>query len=273
MSGCLTSTHWPARTHSIPILIDAVGRARTTTPRLVFKLVANLPYNVATPIIANLLVDPVLCPDLDGGDDPARACGPDDCPSSSSAYGALSVLVQALAECSIVRVLPPSVFWPRPKVESAVISSGPIPSDGSPRRVLVPYGRPQGLLAPAEEPEACPCGDLARSMDQDRGRYLAGFAWTRRPGPRRGSAMWTSFGPWHRRSRNDGVMDAETDRPWRMNPDRALASWLLDRPWGARSRAAGGPSCRPDVPSWSTNSARSAMAFQMPASSSRAVSG
>ena len=44
-----------------------------------------------------------------------------------AAYGALSVLIQALADCSIVRVLPPSVFWPRPKVESAVVSVRPDP--------------------------------------------------------------------------------------------------------------------------------------------------
>jgi 16S rRNA (adenine1518-N6/adenine1519-N6)-dimethyltransferase len=40
-------------------------------------------------------------------------------------YGALSVVVQALADVAIVRTLPPSVFWPRPKVESAVISIRP----------------------------------------------------------------------------------------------------------------------------------------------------
>src|SRR2546430_6216491 len=32
---------------------------------------------------------------------------------ASPDYGSLSILVQALAEASIVRVLPPSVFWPR----------------------------------------------------------------------------------------------------------------------------------------------------------------
>ena len=35
-----------------------------TAPCPIFKLVANLPYNVATPIVANLLVDPMLCPTL-----------------------------------------------------------------------------------------------------------------------------------------------------------------------------------------------------------------
>jgi 16S rRNA (adenine1518-N6/adenine1519-N6)-dimethyltransferase len=35
------------------------------------------------------------------------------------------VLVQALAEVSIVRGLPPSVFWPRPKVDSAIVAICP----------------------------------------------------------------------------------------------------------------------------------------------------
>jgi 16S rRNA (adenine1518-N6/adenine1519-N6)-dimethyltransferase len=43
----------------------------------------------------------------------------------SAASGAVSVLVQALAEVSIVRVLPPSVFWTRHKVDSAVVAIRP----------------------------------------------------------------------------------------------------------------------------------------------------
>jgi 16S rRNA (adenine1518-N6/adenine1519-N6)-dimethyltransferase len=47
---------------------------------------------------------------------------------ATEAYGALSVLCQALAEVSIVRTLPPSVFWPRPKVDSAVVKLVPDPA-------------------------------------------------------------------------------------------------------------------------------------------------
>ena len=36
-------------------------------------------------------------------------------------YGALSVWVQSLCRAEIVRILSPGVFWPRPKVESAII--------------------------------------------------------------------------------------------------------------------------------------------------------
>jgi 16S rRNA (adenine1518-N6/adenine1519-N6)-dimethyltransferase len=37
------------------------------------------------------------------------------------AYNALSVWVGAQCRGTIVRILPPSVFWPRPKVESALV--------------------------------------------------------------------------------------------------------------------------------------------------------
>ena len=46
---------------------------------------------------------------------------------ASPAYGAVSVVVQALADVSIIRALPPSVFWPRPKVDSAVVAIRPDP--------------------------------------------------------------------------------------------------------------------------------------------------
>src|SRR5262249_31986157 len=36
-------------------------------------------------------------------------------------YGALSVMVQSVADVEIIRRLAPSVFWPRPKVASAFV--------------------------------------------------------------------------------------------------------------------------------------------------------
>jgi 16S rRNA (adenine1518-N6/adenine1519-N6)-dimethyltransferase len=36
-------------------------------------------------------------------------------------YGALSVWVQSQCDAEIVRLMPPSVFWPRPKVDSAIL--------------------------------------------------------------------------------------------------------------------------------------------------------
>ena len=90
------------------------------------KLVANLPYNIATPLISNLLrVDRV--PDMmvvtiqkELADRLTAAPGKKD-------YGALSIWVQSLANVEIVRELPPTVFWPRPKVQSAIIRILPCP--------------------------------------------------------------------------------------------------------------------------------------------------
>jgi 16S rRNA (adenine1518-N6/adenine1519-N6)-dimethyltransferase len=40
-------------------------------------------------------------------------------------YGALSVLVQSLAEVELLRRLPPAAFWPRPQVDSAFVHIRP----------------------------------------------------------------------------------------------------------------------------------------------------
>ena len=96
-----------------------------------FLLVANLPYNVATPIISNLLHETpppdamVVTIQKELADRIVASPGSKD-------YGALSVWIQSLCEAEIVRILPPNVFWPRPKVHSAIV-----------RLVVVPEWRKQ----------------------------------------------------------------------------------------------------------------------------------
>ncbi len=96
---------------------DALGRIGGE-PR--FMLVANLPYNVATPIISNLLRESpapdrmVVTIQKELGDRITATPGSKD-------YGALSVWVQSLCNAEVVRVLPPTVFWPRPKVHSSIL--------------------------------------------------------------------------------------------------------------------------------------------------------
>jgi 16S rRNA (adenine1518-N6/adenine1519-N6)-dimethyltransferase len=104
-----------------PIMVKSVREARASGLHRVFKLVANLPYNVATPVITNLLVHPEICPALMVVTIQRELAERMIAPAASAAYGSLSVLMQALAEVTIVRILPPSVFWPRPKVGSAVV--------------------------------------------------------------------------------------------------------------------------------------------------------
>ena len=89
-----------------------------------FKLVANLPYNVATPIISNLLqVEPLVTKmvvTIQKELAERIAAKP-----KTKDYSALSIWVQSQCEVEIVRVMPPSVFWPQPKVESAILAITP----------------------------------------------------------------------------------------------------------------------------------------------------
>jgi 16S rRNA (adenine1518-N6/adenine1519-N6)-dimethyltransferase len=96
-----------------PAIVDAL-RART------FTMVANLPYNAASPLMAVLLTDFPPCRaqyvtiQKEVGDRLAAKPG-------TKEYGALGVLAQALATVRRVAVLPPECFWPRPGVTSAMI--------------------------------------------------------------------------------------------------------------------------------------------------------
>ncbi|WP_164100380.1 16S rRNA (adenine(1518)-N(6)/adenine(1519)-N(6))-dimethyltransferase RsmA [Candidatus Laterigemmans baculatus] len=101
-------------------------------PQARLKLVANLPYNVATPIISNILLfDPV--PERIVVTIQRELAERIIAAPSTKDYSALSIWVQTLAHPRIVRVLPPSVFWPRPKVHSAILQIDP--SDELRRRV------------------------------------------------------------------------------------------------------------------------------------------
>jgi 16S rRNA (adenine1518-N6/adenine1519-N6)-dimethyltransferase len=103
-----------------PAVLEALrdGLARSGLKRL--KLVANLPYVVATPVITNFLLSDLpferMVVTIQWEVAERLAAKP-----STKDYSALSVLVQALADVTIVRRLPPGVFWPRPKVHSAFV--------------------------------------------------------------------------------------------------------------------------------------------------------
>lgn len=101
-------------------VMQTVGDALTGTPDSQFKLVANLPYNVATPILSNLLLcehTPVTMVATIQKELADRIVAE----PWSKDYGALSVWIQSQARAEIVRVMPPKVFWPAPKVTSAII--------------------------------------------------------------------------------------------------------------------------------------------------------
>jgi 16S rRNA (adenine1518-N6/adenine1519-N6)-dimethyltransferase len=82
--------------------------------------VSNLPYNVAVPVVIRLLEEapPVerilVMVQREVGE--RLAAGPGD-----PQYGAVSVKVAYFAEARVVGLVPPTVFVPRPKVDSALV--------------------------------------------------------------------------------------------------------------------------------------------------------
>jgi 16S rRNA (adenine1518-N6/adenine1519-N6)-dimethyltransferase len=100
---------------------------RAVFPRMPAKLLGNLPYYVTSSILFHYGGDPspfsriVLTIQREFA---ARlAAGP-----RTKDYGALTLLVQRRWEVKYLRTIPPSVFMPRPKVESGVILLTPRPS-------------------------------------------------------------------------------------------------------------------------------------------------
>ncbi|MDQ1361158.1 MAG: rRNA (adenine1518-N6/adenine1519-N6)-dimethyltransferase [Acidimicrobiaceae bacterium] len=85
-----------------------------------WALVANLPYNVATPLVIRVLEEAPQVGSLlvmvqrEVGERLAAAAG-------DEAYGAVSVKVAYWATAKVVGRVPPSVFVPRPRVESVLV--------------------------------------------------------------------------------------------------------------------------------------------------------
>ena len=84
-------------------------------------LVANLPYNIACPLMINLITADIgvdaMYVTVQREVAERMTAGP-----SNKRYGTLSILLNAAGDVKIIRKLPPSVFWPQPKVDSAIVS-------------------------------------------------------------------------------------------------------------------------------------------------------
>jgi len=111
----LESKHIISRT-----VIDKLSAARKKhTGR--FMLVANLPYNVASPVMMNLVTGQLVADAMyvtvqkQVAERMAAVAGNKD-------YGIVSILLSATGDVKVIRVLKPTVFWPQPKVDSAIVS-------------------------------------------------------------------------------------------------------------------------------------------------------
>jgi len=106
-----------------PDVLAELGRHAPAAPGQ-YKLVANLPYQVATPLLMELLyVQPrfgrLTCTiQKEVGE--RLSAAPD-----TEAYGPISVIAATLADVRLVATFPPTAFWPRPKVESVLVDIKP----------------------------------------------------------------------------------------------------------------------------------------------------
>ncbi len=97
-------------------LLDSIRRAKSAGRTV--RLVSNLPYNIASPLLIELLiagVDVLACTVQREVAGRLRAA------PNSSDYGTLSIMAQLLSRVEMLRTLPPQAFWPRPKIDSALV--------------------------------------------------------------------------------------------------------------------------------------------------------
>lgn len=97
-------------------------------------VVANLPYNVGTPLLIKWLTGPwrpvsmTLMFQKEVADRIAA-------PVNDDAYGRLAVICQAICQAKVVMDLPARAFTPPPKVASAVVRLDPLPEPPPPAEI------------------------------------------------------------------------------------------------------------------------------------------
>ena len=120
--------------HADALMVDEAALVADHAGGLPARIVANLPYNVGTPLLIKWLTGAfrpeamALMFQKEVAERIVAGVGDD-------AYGRLAVISQALCEAQIVMSLPARAFTPPPKVDSAVVSLVPRPE--RPRDALI----------------------------------------------------------------------------------------------------------------------------------------
>jgi 16S rRNA (adenine1518-N6/adenine1519-N6)-dimethyltransferase len=114
------------KNHLSPTVLEAIAGQLAADPQRRLKLVANLPYCIATPVISNLVAsslpwEAMLITIQRELAERIRA------EPASEHYSALSVWLQSQCHVRILKKLGPTVFWPRPQVDSAIVQILPAP--------------------------------------------------------------------------------------------------------------------------------------------------
>ena len=103
-----------------PVIADAIESTRKKHSGRVL-LVANLPYSVASPVMLNLVTGPTFA-DRMYVTVQKEVAERMTAEAGSKHYGILSIFLAAAGDVKTERVLKPTVFWPQPRVDSAMVS-------------------------------------------------------------------------------------------------------------------------------------------------------
>jgi 16S rRNA (adenine1518-N6/adenine1519-N6)-dimethyltransferase len=110
-------------------VLETVKRELAARPGSKLRVVANLPYAIATPVVVHLLeLDlPLARMTVMVQTESAErfAARPGD-----PVFNSVSVLVAQLADVKVLRKIPKDVFFPKPKISSAVVQLDPRPERG-----------------------------------------------------------------------------------------------------------------------------------------------
>ncbi|MCE2530884.1 MAG: 16S rRNA (adenine(1518)-N(6)/adenine(1519)-N(6))-dimethyltransferase RsmA [Acidimicrobiia bacterium] len=115
---------------SVEVLQADATAVDSWAPRLeggdVWKLVANLPYNIATPLLLDVLdgLPQITTMLVMVQDEVAERLA---AKPGQRAYGLPSLKVACRARAEIRGRVPPTVFWPRPRVSSALLAIDRLP--------------------------------------------------------------------------------------------------------------------------------------------------
>lgn len=99
-----------------PALLGAIQVAQRDGMHV--KLVANLPYNIASPLVIEMLIAGVEQLAFTVQKEVAQRLA---ATPGTGEYGPLTVMAQMLARVDVLRTLPPQAFWPAPKIDSSLV--------------------------------------------------------------------------------------------------------------------------------------------------------
>ncbi len=114
------------KNHFRPEVVDAIRAELAKDPSRRLKLIANLPYSIATPVVSNLVASGLpwerMVVTIQFELAQRMVAGP-----GRGTYGALSAWLQSQCHVKVIKRLGPQAFWPRPQVNSAIVRLVPAP--------------------------------------------------------------------------------------------------------------------------------------------------